>query len=83
MEFLFSLTAVSVYGLILLAGGIGLRLVIGKRRFDRRGFAGLQHYSSYWAGLLTSVLESLAAIISAIMVLGGAALILVELYNSH
>lgn len=83
MELLFSLTTMSIYGLVLLAAGIALRMAIGKRRFDRRGFAGLQHYSSYWTGLLTTVLESLAAIVSALMILGGAVLIIIELYNTH
>jgi hypothetical protein len=83
MKLLFILTAVSIYGLVLLSTGIGLRILIEKRRFERRGFAGLQHYSNYWAGLLTTILESLGAILSLLMMLGGAMLLIVELYNAR
>jgi len=40
-----------------IAIGIGLRLWIGMRRFNRRGIGGLQHFSNYFVGLATLFVE--------------------------
>ena len=81
MLYLFVLTRVSIYGVILILTGAFLRLWIGKRRFDRRGVAGLQHYRSYWAGLIISAVEILLALASVLMMTSGLVLVLIEWYN--
>lgn len=42
-------------GLLLM--GIALRLIIGMRKFNRRGVGGLQHFSNYFIGLITLFVE--------------------------
>lgn len=42
----------------LLAIGFFLRYLIGRRRFNRRSMAGLQHFKSYPNALLTLTIES-------------------------
>lgn len=37
--------------------GIGLRLIIGMRQFNRRGLGGLQHFGNYFIGLFTLFVE--------------------------
>jgi len=34
-----------------------IRLLIGMRRFNRRGLGGLQHFENYFAGMLTLLIE--------------------------
>jgi len=36
---------------------IVIRMVIGMRRFNRRGLGGLQHFNNYFTGLLTLFIE--------------------------
>lgn len=42
---------------LLLLMGIALRLIIGMRKFNRRGVGGLQHFSNYFIGLITLLVE--------------------------
>lgn len=37
--------------------GLGIRLFIGMRQFNRRGLGGLQHFSNYFVGLITLAME--------------------------
>jgi len=37
--------------------GIGIRLFIGMRQFNRRGLGGLQHFNNYFVGLVTLSIE--------------------------
>lgn len=37
--------------------GLGIRLVIGMRQFNRRGLGGLQHFNNYFVGLITLTIE--------------------------
>ena len=79
----FSITSVIVYGVILLALGLILRVFVGKRRFNRRGYGGAQHYNSYFSAILTSTGEGLLMIISALAIVSGIILMVLELFNSH
>ena len=81
MLLVFVFTRVAFYGMVLIIAGAFMRLWISKRRFDRRGVAGLQHYSSYWASLISSTVEFLLAIVSVLMVISGLGLLIVEWYN--
>lgn len=41
----------------LLLIGIGLRLFVSMRRFNRRGWGGLQHFPNYFVALITLFME--------------------------
>ncbi|NIJ52617.1 hypothetical protein [Dyadobacter arcticus] len=79
----FSITSVMVYGAILLALGLAFRVFVGKLRFNRRGYGGAQHYNSYFSAILTSTGEGLLMIISALAIVSGIILIVLELFNSR
>jgi hypothetical protein len=79
----FNLTSVMVYGLVLLAAGLGIRLAVGKRRFNRRGLSGAQFYDSYWSAIVTSTLEGISMLISAGCIVSGLLLLFVEIFNSR
>ena len=79
----FSITLVMVYGLILLALGLVLRGFVGKRRFNRRGYGGAQQYNSYFSAILTSTAEWILMIISALAIVSGVILIVLELFNNR
>jgi membrane protein YqaA with SNARE-associated domain len=74
-------TRVQILGSVLLLIGFIIRLFIGKRRFDRRGVGGMQHYQSYWVALIIIFFEWLVSIASLLMILSGLLLLLVEYYN--
>lgn len=78
-----SISSVMVYGAILIALGIGLRLLVGQRRFNRRGYGDSQHYSTYWSALLISTFEGVLMILSASAIVSGVFLFVVELFNNH
>jgi len=58
-------------GLLLVVIGLFIRYHIGRRRFNRRGLAGLQQFNSYGAGLITTVIESLINIIGTLTLWAG------------
>jgi hypothetical protein len=74
-------TTVQILGSVLLLTGFILRLFIGKRRFDRRGVGGMQHFRSYWIALILIFFEWLLSVASTLMMLSGLLLLLVECYN--
>jgi hypothetical protein len=37
--------------------GLGIRLIVGMRQFNRRGLGGLQHFNNYFIGLITLSVE--------------------------
>ncbi len=37
--------------------GLGIRLLVGMRQFNRRGLGGLQHFRNYFTGLITLLVE--------------------------
>jgi len=47
----------NIYGFLMLLAGIAGRYIIGKRRFNRRGVGGLQHFSSYPKAVAITFLE--------------------------
>jgi len=68
----------TIYAIILLTIGLSLRYIIGKRRFNRRGIAGLQHYKSYGVALITTIVESVVNIIAALLIIGALILYLTK-----
>ncbi|MCF2496781.1 hypothetical protein [Dyadobacter chenhuakuii] len=79
----FSITSVMVYATVLLGLGVGIRFFVGRQRFNRRGYGGAQHYSAYWSAILTSTFEGVLMIISALAIVSGTLLLVIELFNSH
>lgn len=41
----------------ILCAGTGIRIVIGWRRFNRRGVAGMQHYSNFLIAVIIMFIE--------------------------
>ncbi len=83
MVLAFGITSVMTYGAVLVFIGIGLRLFVGQRRFNRRGIGGTQQYNSYWSAILTSTLEGLLMIVSALAIVSGIFLFIIELFNTR
>ena len=77
------ISSVQIAGFISLLTGLFIRLFLGKRRFDRRGVGGMQHFRSYWVALIMTFLEWLASLASVLMILSGLLLLLVECYNRN
>ena len=68
----------TIYAIILLVIGLLLRYVIGKRRFNRRGVAGLQHFKSYSVAVITIAVEKVVNIIAILMIIGAIFLYLIK-----
>lgn len=60
--------------LTLLGIALLIRLWVNRRRFYRRGWGGMQHFSSYGKALFTTIFERLLMLIAWIMI--GAAILL-------
>ena len=73
---------VKFIGISLIALGIIILYIIGRRKFRRRGVAGLEGFSSYQAAVFIRFLEALFRLIAWIMLLGGAFLTGIAWYNS-
>lgn len=41
----------------MIGAGIAVRYIIARRRFNRRGIGGLQHYRSFERGIVTTIIE--------------------------
>lgn len=78
----FGITSVMTYGAVLVFFGVGLRLFVGQRRFSRRGIGGTQQYTSYWSAILSSTFEGVLMIVSALAIVSGIFLFILELFNS-
>jgi hypothetical protein len=68
----------TVYAIILLVIGLLLRYIIGKRRFNRRGVAGLQQFKSYRIALFMTVIERLVNTIATLMIIVAVVLYLIK-----
>lgn len=51
--------------------GVMLLLVIGNRRFKRRGLGGLQHFRNYYWGLLILFLEAVFSLVGFALIAWG------------
>jgi uncharacterized membrane protein len=68
-------------GLLLIVIGLFIRYHIGRRRFNRRGIGGLQHFPNYHTGLLTMILETLMKLIGTFCLLTGLFLLALTAYT--
>lgn len=51
--------------------GLGIRLLVGMRQFNRRGVGGLQHFNNYFVGLITLFTENVLKWIGIALMLWG------------
>lgn len=72
---------VFILGAILVIVGLTFRYIVGRNRFNRRGIAGQQQYSSYARGLLSTGFESLLNLLGNLMLIAGLLLMLLYWYN--
>jgi hypothetical protein len=68
----------TICAITLLAIGLSIRYIIGKRRFNRRGVAGLQHFKSYGVALFTMTIERIVNMIATLMIIGAIFLYLIK-----
>jgi len=68
----------TLYASILLAVGLLLRYIIGKRRFNRRGLAEIQYFKAYGIALITITIEKVVNIIAALMIISAILLYLIK-----
>jgi hypothetical protein len=59
------------FGVLLFIIGLVIRYLINRRRFNRRGVAGLQHFSTYESANLNQFIEGIGMIIALLFILGG------------
>ncbi|MGY3211969.1 hypothetical protein [Mucilaginibacter sp. HD30] len=64
-------------GLLLVAACLFIRYWVGRRRFNRRGFGGVEHFGSYSSALVIRFLECLLLLIANILGLTGLFLLLI------
>jgi len=76
-----SFSSVQATAVVLLIAGITLRLILSKRRFDRRSVTGLQQFRSYWSALTIILLERLVGLAAFLSIIAGLFLLLIEWYN--
>jgi hypothetical protein len=68
-------------GWLLLAIGLFIRYYIGRRRFNRRGIAGLQQFSSYRKAVMVMLMERLILFIGNLSLSAGLFLLAVAGFN--
>jgi hypothetical protein len=69
---------ITLYAITLLAIGLTLRYIVGRRRFNRRGIAGVQYFKSYAVAQITLFIERLTNIIASLMIAGAIILYLIK-----
>ncbi len=75
MQTLLSIGHFQLYGIVMLVAGIAIRYFIGRRRFNRRGVGGLQHFANYERAVFITLLERVFIWIANILMLFGAIMI--------
>ncbi len=53
--------------------GLAIRLFVGMRQFNRRGWGGLQHFNNYFTGLVTLFVEWILKWAALVLMLWGLA----------
>ena len=71
MEILKNLTSLQTQCVFAVIIGISLRLIINRRRFNRRSSTGQQQFKSYFPALLISFIEKLFILVANVIILGG------------
>ena len=66
----------TLHAIILIGIGLAIRYIISRRRFNRRGVAGLQLFSSYEKWWLITRVERLFNFLALLAILAGAVLLI-------
>lgn len=72
-----------LFGIGILFIGIIIKMIISRRRFNRRGIAGLQLFSSYTQWLITTRLESLFNFIAYLLIITSIFIMACGWYANH
>jgi len=70
-------------GLLLIAIGLFIRYHIGRRRFNRRGMAGLQQFPTYGRAVLVMLMEWFILFMGNLCLLVGLFLLVLAGFNHH
>lgn len=73
----------ALYGCLLVVIGLFIHYHIGKRRFNRRGMAGLQQFPLYRRAVMVMFMERLLLFIGNLCLLGGLLLLALAGFNHH
>lgn len=68
--------SIALHAFILIGLGLAVRYIIGRRRFNRRGVAGLQLFSSYEKWWLTTRIERLFNLLGLLVIIAGIVLLI-------
>lgn len=68
-----------ISGVLLILLGLVMRYIVKRRRFNRRGPAGLEHFSSYEKSWLTKLMEGSLNTLAIMFVIIGIALLVTTL----
>jgi hypothetical protein len=68
-------------GFLLIAIGLVIRYQIGRRRFNRRGIGGLQHFDGYGRGLITTIIENFINLMGTLILRAGIFLLVIAGIN--
>ena len=68
MKTLINYVCTHPFHLTLIVTGLMIRYLINRRRFNRRGIGGLQHFPSFGVGLLTTLIEWIFKFIGLLMI---------------
>lgn len=77
-----NLGLIKILGVVLLIVGIVVRYWIGRRRFNRRNFAGVEIFDSYGKAVVTKGFERFARILAAICIFFGIIFLLYIMIHS-
>jgi hypothetical protein len=69
---------ITVHACILLGIGLAIRYIISRRRFNRRGVAGLQLFSSYERWWITTRIERLFNFLALLAIIAGLFLLIIK-----
>jgi hypothetical protein len=72
-----------LFGAGVFIAGLLINIIIGRRRFNRRGIAGLQMFSSYTKWLIITRLESLFNFIAYLLIIAGIIIMACGWYAHH
>lgn len=81
MKILQSMSHIQVYGIVLLIFGFLVRYIIGRRKFNRRGLAGLQEFKSYGWAVIVTAMETILNWIGNFCILFAIFLLLLDWYT--
>jgi len=71
-----------IIGVLLFIMGALIRYAVNRRRFNRRGVAGLQCFKSYEHATLITFIEKTGMLLAIIMLVVGLFFLVLALYNS-